>query len=301
MDRRTCDGRVVRVVTAGALALASCGTPRTGGLREEEATVRMDTRAIGEGAPLVLVGGGLTGYHSWEPHAAALAKTRRVIRAQPLSVQYGLEGRPLPEGYSVRMESQALAAAIDDLGLRDAIDICAWSFGALVALDYALEHPDRIRTLTLIEPPGFWVLREHGHVDDEVRSAQRVLEALHGDITEEMLATFVTQVSIVPPGVSPREAPQWPVWTRHRQSLRNCRAVIAHADARARLRALHVPVLLVKGTGSQRFLHRIVDDLATDLPNAEVLELPAGHAPHLVSMDAFLDRLATFQAPAVTL
>ena len=58
------------------------------------------------------------------------------------------------------------------------------------------------------------------------------------------------------------------------------------------------PVLLVKGTGSMPLFHRIVDELGRQLPNAQVVELPAGHAPHIVSMEPFLERLAAFQASA---
>jgi pimeloyl-ACP methyl ester carboxylesterase len=58
---------------------------------------------------------------------------------------------------------------------------------------------------------------------------------------------------------------------------------------------LHAPVLLVKGTGSSHFLHAITDALAATLPDARVIELPGGHAPHLVTMDRFLSELASFQ------
>jgi pimeloyl-ACP methyl ester carboxylesterase len=55
-------------------------------------------------------------------------------------------------------------------------------------------------------------------------------------------------------------------------------------------------VLLVKGTGSARFLHQIVDAIAAQLPYVQVVEMPAGHAPHIVSIDRFLELLALFQA-----
>ena len=61
----------------------------------------MQTQVVGEGAPVVLVPGGLTGWLSWEPHAQRLSQTRKVVRVQLLSVQYGLEGRNLPSGGSV--------------------------------------------------------------------------------------------------------------------------------------------------------------------------------------------------------
>ncbi len=52
-------------------------------------------------------------------------------------------------------------------------------------------------------------------------------------------------------------------------------------------RAFQRPVL-VKGTGSAKFLYQIIDALAVQLPHAQVVEMPTGHAPHIVSMDRFL-------------
>jgi len=71
--------------------------------------MKMQSKVIGEGAPIVFVPGGLTGWLSWEPHAERLSKTRKVVRVQLLNVQYGFENRTLPKDYSVKMESQALA------------------------------------------------------------------------------------------------------------------------------------------------------------------------------------------------
>lgn len=258
--------------------------------------MRMQAKVTGEGSPIVLVPGGLTGWLSWEPHAERLSKTRKVIRVQLLNVQYGFENRPLPKDYSVKMESQALATTLDELGLRKPLDFVAWSFGGEVTLDYALDHPERVRSLTLIEPPAFWVLRSQGTIDGDAKQIVNMLLTLHGDISEDKLEQFLCAVGFCPPEQSPRDLPQWPLWVQYRQSLRNSEATVKHEDEPARLRAFRRPVLLVKGTGSAKFLHQIVDALAAKLPRAEVVEMPAGHGPQIVSMDRFLDRLALFQA-----
>ena len=258
--------------------------------------MKMQAEVTGKGPPLVLVGGGLTGWLGWEPHAERLAANRRVVRVQLLNVQYGLENRPLPSGYSVKMEAQALAATLDELELSEAIDIAAWSYGALVTLDYALDNPARIRSLTLIEPPAFWVLRASGGLDAEAEQTAAMLRTLHGDISEDQLEQFLCGVGFCPPGQSPRKLPQWPLWVQHRQSLRNSPAALDHRDDLKRLRAFQPPVLLVKGTGSARFLHQITNVLAVELPNARIAEMPGGHAPHIASMDRFLEQMKAFQA-----
>ena len=263
--------------------------------------LKMPFDTKGEGPPLVLVGGGLTGYASWIPHQERLAATRKVHRVQPLAVQFGLEQRPLPAGYSVKMESGALASTIEDLGVGGPVDLVAWSYGAAITLEYALDHPERVRTLTLIEPPAFWTLDATGSWDDESRRESEAVRALYaemrsrGTVSEDDLATFVQAVAISPPGKNPRDLPGWPAWFKHRRSLLAGDAPWQVHDTKERLSAFDRPVLLVKGTGSSRFLHRIIDALAGALPRAEVVELPGGHAPQLVAMDAFLKRLATFE------
>jgi pimeloyl-ACP methyl ester carboxylesterase len=260
--------------------------------------MKMQTLTVGSGRGVVLVGGGLTGWQSWIPHAERLARTRTVTRAQPLSVELGLANQPLPAGYSIEMESAALEAALSP----EPIDVVAWSYGAFIALDYALDHPERIRTLTLIEPPAFWVLSATNRLDDTSRAQSKAMRELYmgmtGDVRPEQLATFCRSAGFVPQTIDPEATMQWPSWLEHRRSLRTGTAAWDHVGSKDRLEAFPRPVLLVKGAASTHFLHAIIAALAATLPRAEVLELPGGHAAHLESLDAFLARLAAFHANA---
>lgn len=260
--------------------------------------MKMQLQASGDGPPIVLIGGGLTGWLSWIPHQERLASSRRVARAQPLVVQLGLENSPVPAGYSVDLESAALKAAVDAFSSEEPIDLAAWSYGGFVALDYALDHPERVRTLTLIEPPAFWVLQaaDDPAYEREWENVRPLAESLREDVTEADLEAFVRFASLCPPDMRPQDLPQWPVWVEHRRSLRGqFDAAFSHRDNLDRLREFDLPVLLVKGRGSTPGLHRVIDVLSKNLPNARVLELDGGHAPHIVEMDRFLDELLRFQ------
>lgn len=252
----------------------------------------MQVQVVGEGPPLALVGGGLTGWLSWEPHAERLSATRTVARLQLVSVQYGLENRPLPEGYSTGVESAALAAALDSIGWREPLDVVAWSYGAHILLDFALNNPERIRSLTLIESPSAWVVPGYGLDDPDVQEVRSL--AMSGDVSENDLERFLHAAGLIPPGVVPQEMPQWPVWVEHRRSLRSTAAPLDHHDDPARLLAFDRPVLLVTGTGTTPWLRRIHDTLGELFPRARATEMPGGHAPQLVSMDRFLAELAEF-------
>jgi pimeloyl-ACP methyl ester carboxylesterase len=259
--------------------------------------MRLDS--IGTGDPLVLVGGGLTGWLSWIPHQQKLGETRRVGRAQPLTVQLGLDDEPVPENYSIEMESAALAAAIDRFHPDGPIDLVGWSYGGHVSLDFALDHPERVRSLTLIEPPAFWVLEAAGDpLYAREREAVRPLgDKFRDGLSEEDLVEFVNYASLVPPGTRPQDLPGWPTWMEHRQSLRGqFDAEFSHRDTVQRLESFDRAVLLVKGRGSTPALHRIIDTLGERLPRAQVVEFDGGHAPQIVEMDAFLKRLAEFHA-----
>jgi pimeloyl-ACP methyl ester carboxylesterase len=296
------------LVFATSLVLAACSTsgqpapmpvPLSGEavmiVPSEHAPV-LQAQRTGTGPPLAFVGGGLTGWASWEPHQQRLAASREVARLQPLSVQYGLEDLELPEAYSVRMESRALAAALDELGWREPLDLVAWSFGALISLDFALENPHRVRTLTLIEPPAFWVLPDHGREDPEVRRLEPLLRSLRGEITEAQLEEWARAVGLIPPAATAQALPQWRLWMEHRRSLRNSAAPLSHSDELSRLASFPRPVLLVTGTGTPLWLRRITDTLDAWFPHVRILEMPAGHAPQLVSIERFLQELAAFHA-----
>jgi pimeloyl-ACP methyl ester carboxylesterase len=254
----------------------------------------MQSDVSGAGAPLVVIGGGLTGWASWKPLLPRLTPGRKVILLQPLNVQFGLEARPLPADYSVRTESGALKATLDSLALNAPIDLIAWSFGALATLDFVLSHSERVRSVVLIEPPALWVLPDHGRGHEGVARLEKLVVDPAADVTEEMLESFLGLAGFVPPGGNARQLPQWPGWIGFRQSLRNTPALFAHSDDFTRVRNFDRPVLLVTGTGTSPFLRDVIDTLAAAFPRVRVIEMPAGHAPHLVSPDRFFGELKAF-------
>lgn len=252
----------------------------------------------GRGAPLVLVPGGLTGWRSWEPHVEQLARERQVIRTQLLSVAYGLSDTPLPSGYGVSTESRALVNALDELALG-AVDIVGWSYGGEIALDIALDHPERIRSLILIEPAASWVLPDGGRPGSDasrITHHERRYVDSAGEVSEANLERFLFEAGIVPDDTDPRTLPQWPVWLEHRNSLRIGDAPERHRDSVERLRSFDRPVLLFSGEGSTRQDREIVAVLGRELPDARIEKLPGGHALHLVSLQPFLAILNAFLA-----
>lgn len=260
----------------------------------DESLLTVRTDVTGQGQPLVIVPGGLTGWNSWQVHAERLARDRRVIRTQLLSVQLGLTGEPLPPDYSLETESHALTRALNDLDVEWA-DVVGWSYGGAIALDFALDHPERVRSLTLIEPAAFWVLRGLGRFGPDAQAYQRKMRTFDlEEITEDQLVNFLSEAGMVPAGTDVRSLPEWPLWAEHRNSLRIADVETRHEDAVERLGHFDRPVLLFKGAGSTGYEREIVDLLGRELPDSRVVELPGGHALPFVSMERFLAILGDF-------
>jgi pimeloyl-ACP methyl ester carboxylesterase len=154
------------------------------------APLRLESTVLGSGGAIVLLGGGLLGADGWGGVPSLVSKTHRVINAQSLVVRYGLENGPLPAGYSLHTEVAALRALLDSMQIEVA-DIIGMSHGGVTALVFALENVGRVRTLTLVEPPAFWVLSNHGFDDAGAREMQGFLSSLqNATITDSHVERF---------------------------------------------------------------------------------------------------------------
>lgn len=247
---------------------------------------------------MVLLGGGLLGADGWGGVPAVLARTHRVVNVQSLAVQYGLDNRPLPAGYSLMTEVAALRAALDGLAVERA-DFVGMSHGGLTALLFALGNPQRVRTLTLIEPPAFWVLPNHGRDDPGARQMQQFIGSLRGaTITDVHVERFRCLLGECAGGRSPRQALQWGQWMKYRNSLRALHTIGDYDDDPAKLRTLSVPTLVIHGAATVPFHRSINDALLRALPNGRSFELAGGHNSPASSPDYFVEAWHSFQAQA---
>lgn len=250
----------------------------------------------GQGEPIVLVPGGLSGWLSWIPFAERLSKERMVVRVQLRSIELAEAGEPFPEDYGTLTEREALLATVDELGL-ETFDLAGWSYGGHVALAFALEYPERVRTLTLIEPEASWTLRETGHAKDVLAKNEAYDRSFTGrEITVSDLKDFLVRAGFGAPGDDFESLPPWPVWVRNRQVLSTIGTIHDYIDSLDRLRTLDVPVLVVRGTNTDEQDAAVVDQLVATAPRARLLELPGGHACHIQNMDRFLGELESHLA-----
>ena len=290
--------RMKHLATAVLLMVVVAATSAISAIADSETVQELALQASSEGSgpPLVMLGGGTFGAVAFAPHAKLLAKDFRVIRLQTLNLERS-QPQALPPGYSVKLESAAMAAALDRLKLTGPVDIVGWSFGGLVALDFALDHPERVRSLSLFEPPAFWAV---GAID---RAALPDLTRMI-DLTRELLPTATPtdaqlvrfqcalgNCAVTPPADGAADRQQWET---RRAALRGLSAVANHTDRLARLQAFRRPVLIMTGSSTVPFHRRINEILAEQLPAAERAEVSGGHTAPVTAIEEFAAKLEAF-------
>jgi pimeloyl-ACP methyl ester carboxylesterase len=104
---------------------------------------RLYFEADGSGSPVVLIHAGVAHLRMWDAQVAAWRDRHRVIRYDTRGF-----GRTLTQDvpYSNRAD---LAGVMDHLGVENA-HILGLSRGAMIALDFAVEQPERVKSLVWV-------------------------------------------------------------------------------------------------------------------------------------------------------
>ena len=249
----------------------------------------------GEGTPIVLLAGGRWDMQSFSQPAAVLSRSHKVIRMEHFNVQYANEGLHLPAGYSLQQESEAVGRTLDSLGIRQPVVLVGWSFGALMAMDFALNHPSRIQQLVLYEPPAFWIAKAKGESPEGMWQMIGLTQTFtpSATITESQLAQFRCILDNCDT-TAIRSHPQWPAWAKLKNRLRGLSVVANHTDSPVRLHAFKQPVLILTGTGTVDFHRRINELLATAFPFATTKEIAGGHSAPQAAVQAFIQAIQEF-------
>ena len=167
------------------------------------------------------------------------------------------------------------------------IDLVGHSYGGAVALRFALERPERVRTLTLIEPVAFHLLRlDRAERDWLLAEVQAIASAVARDRHGSGMRRFVDYWN--GPGA-------WAGLTEEKRSdlarlavtvAENFAATVAEAIPLETYRRIQVPVLLFRGADSPAPARRIVALLGSTLPNARIRTVAgAGHMLPLTHRD----------------
>jgi pimeloyl-ACP methyl ester carboxylesterase len=200
--------------------------------------------------------------------------------------------RGFPPGPDVAAVDYEDEAAWLDALVEPGTHLVGHSYGGVVSLLAAARYPERLRSLTVIEPPCFSVAAGNPLVDDYVAASERVWTE-RSDDPAEFLRSFLRAVgSSVPPGELS------PALLQGARTLAVERYPWTAQIPLAELRAASFPKLVVSGAHSPAF-DLACDVLERELP-AERAVLPgAGHAvqrlgaPFNAVLAAFVERAET--------
>lgn len=105
-----------------------------------------------DGIPVLFVHGNASSSRFFEETLAALAAPDRYRGLAPdLRGFGGSEAKPLDATRGLRDFSDDLDALVGTLGLGE-VHLVGWSAGGTVAMQYAVDHPGAVRSLTLVAP-----------------------------------------------------------------------------------------------------------------------------------------------------
>src|SRR5262245_29869122 len=135
--------RPLAILCALGVCAGMAAQPSSGMARVPEPVLFYE--AVGQGAPVVLIHGGQMDRRMWDPQFELLGKSYRVVR------------------YDVRNYGRSATATVpysdvdDLLALLDALKIAkahlvGLSLGGRIAIDFTLEHPDRVASLIAVAP-----------------------------------------------------------------------------------------------------------------------------------------------------
>ena len=269
-------------------------------LLREVRGVRLFERRTGEGAETVVLHGGPGAHHDYLLPGFDLLATGRTL------VYYDQRGggrspveRDVPVGWR---EHVADLEALRRVWGLERLNLAGYSWGGLLALLYALEHPDRVERLALVSPAPCW---RQARVEFETRFGERSrspeILALRDELARsnlkerdpEAYRRRAFDLSVAGYFHDPRRATEL---TPFRITGRTQQAVwdsLGDYDLRPRLGTLNVPAVVLHGEDDP--IPPAASKTLAELMQAPLHLVPrCGHVPYVEAPEEFVQWLDPF-------
>jgi pimeloyl-ACP methyl ester carboxylesterase len=243
---------------------------------------RVAYAAAGSGETVLLLHSSAGSSAQWRSLTDILQARWRVLA--PDLHGYGQTGQqPLPASPGLADEIVLADAVLAESA--EPIHLVGHSYGGAVALRFAAERPERLRSLTLIEPVAFHLLcgapagtAEHGLFREVAALAADVTEsAAEGDGRRGM-ARFVDYWNGAGSWMRLRPEAQVALARQAPRVALDFRAAMTDSTRLRALRGIAVPTLILRGSASPRPTRRIAALVAQVLPKARLQAIEgAGH------------------------
>jgi len=259
--------------------------------------VHLNMGISGQGPTAVLVHGSWDDHSAWDAVAAILSRSCRVVTYD----RRGHGASSVPDGQGRISQDVADLDGVIAACSDGPVHLVGHSYGACVALMYAAQHPHRLSSLTLHEPPLFGVLSQapqHGALLRASRDAMaRAAALIEAGECAQGARVFAEEVALVDQTwEDAMDARMRATWVANAATwLDQSRDPERLALSPELLVDSVLPVLLTNGTASPPAFEPGVARLAAATPCATRRTLAgAGHFPQLTHPDAFADVLCEF-------
>ena len=252
---------------------------------------------IGSGPPVILIHGSMSDYREWSKQLDVFAKRHRVIAySRRFHWPNSLPGKDADA--TVQRQVEDLAAIIKALGLAP-VGVVGHSYGGTVALFLAMQHPDLVRSLVLLEPPVPGVLGKSPEDEGLVKESQAVRsemkEAFDSGDAQRIVSTYLARVA---PGEYDNASPETRNMYRvnvpaFRLDFMSPRPGVSCED----IQKIATPALVLTGGRSSKGLQQMAGGVANCLKRATILKVP--QATHHMQHDhpqQFNDAVLAFLA-----
>jgi 3-oxoadipate enol-lactonase len=242
---------------------------------------RIRYRVDGSGPAVLLIHAGVADLTMWDGEVAALRDRYRMIR-------YDTRGFGGTRTQAVPFSNRAdIAAVLDHLG-EDRAHVVGLSRGGGIALDFTIEYPTRVRTLTVAAGgvTGYDSPLEDAALWDRV-------DAMYEAREWDRIADFETAYWADGPSQPADRVPEirarvheW-VLTNLRAELEEGQPQPLHPRAEQRLADLRAPLLVVLGTLDDPATNDSMRHLAASVAGARLVELESAHMINLEHPERF--------------
>jgi pimeloyl-ACP methyl ester carboxylesterase len=240
--------------------------------------MRVHYRDEGQGPPLLLIHGTASSLHTWEGWVTELASHRRVLRLDLPG--FGVTGAAPDHDYSIARYVRFVGAFLDHVGVAR-VDVAGNSLGGRIAATFALDHPERVRRLVLVDASGL-----HGQRPPAIFRLARTPVLKH--LLKIATPRFLVKKNVREVYGDPARATD-AIVDRYAELARgegNRVALVERLngppdpDLDRRLAEMRPPVLLLWGANDRWIPPSFGERFAAGLPNARLVTFPGlGHVP----------------------